>query len=154
MVLPVQIALAVGVATNVLLPPFMTTRLVFVAVMIAGMPFLGTLFAPALALLSAGAKELELNQGLAFALSNLAWAGGQAVAAPVKRRAGTGDIGRRPLCPARGGPPHHAGRRPAAGAPADRAHHARAIQGAADQDPVAGRMSRNLSGRPRCSAPR
>jgi MFS family permease len=81
-VLPVQIALGVGVVADALFP-FVTARPVLVAVMIAGMPFFGTLFAPALALLSTGALELGLNQGLAFGLSNLAWAAGQAVAAPV-----------------------------------------------------------------------
>jgi hypothetical protein len=50
-------------------------------VLIVGMPSFGTLFTPASALLSVGANRLELNQGLAFGLGNLAWAGGQAVAA-------------------------------------------------------------------------
>jgi hypothetical protein len=49
------------------------------ALLIAGMPAYGTLFAPAMALLSAGAQRAQLNQGLAFGLSNLAWAGGQAL---------------------------------------------------------------------------
>jgi hypothetical protein len=51
------------------------------------MPAFGTLFAPATALLSAGAHRLQLNQGLAFGLGNLAWASGQAFAA-----AGSGAI--------------------------------------------------------------
>jgi len=45
------------------------------------MPAFGTLFTPATALLSAGAHRLQLNQGLAFGLANLAWASGQAIAA-------------------------------------------------------------------------
>jgi MFS family permease len=45
------------------------------------MPAFGTLFAPASALLSEGAQRLGLNQGLAFGLANLAWAGGQAIGA-------------------------------------------------------------------------
>jgi hypothetical protein len=52
-----------------------------VAVLIVGMPCYGALFAPATALLSAGAQRLSLDQGLAFGLGNLAWATGQAVAA-------------------------------------------------------------------------
>ena len=45
------------------------------------MPAFGTLFTPAMALLSAGAQRLQVNQGLAFGMTNLAWAAGQAVAA-------------------------------------------------------------------------
>jgi hypothetical protein len=48
---------------------------------VAGDPFFGALFTPAAALTSAGSARLGLNQGLGFALSNLTWAGGQAVAA-------------------------------------------------------------------------
>ena len=44
------------------------------------MPAFGTLFTPAMTLLSAGADRLELNQGLAFGLGNLAWAAGRASA--------------------------------------------------------------------------
>jgi hypothetical protein len=54
---------------------------VLVVLLIVGTPAFGTLFAPATALLSAGAQQLGLSQGLAFGLSNLAWATGQAVAA-------------------------------------------------------------------------
>lgn len=46
-------------------------------------PFFGALFPPALALQSTGAKQLGLNQGIAFGLSNLAWAAGQAFSAAV-----------------------------------------------------------------------
>ena len=45
------------------------------------MPAYGTLFTPAMTLLSVGADRLQLNQGLAFGLGNLAWAAGQGVAA-------------------------------------------------------------------------
>src|SRR5271166_4159741 len=45
------------------------------------MPAFGTLFPPAMALLSKGAHHEQLDQGLAFGLGNLAWASGQAVAA-------------------------------------------------------------------------
>ena len=46
-----------------------------------GPPFYGTLFAPASALVASGAQGLGLNQGIAFALSNLTWAAGQSIAA-------------------------------------------------------------------------
>ena len=44
------------------------------------MPAFGTLFTPAMTLLSAGADRMRLNLGLAFGLGNLAWATGQAIA--------------------------------------------------------------------------
>jgi MFS family permease len=52
-----------------------------VLLLAVGMPSYGALFAPATALLSAGADRMGLHQGLAFGLANLAWATGQAVAA-------------------------------------------------------------------------
>jgi len=52
-----------------------------IAVLIAGTPFYGSIFAPASAMVSAGAQQSQLNQGIAFALANLAWAAGQAGAA-------------------------------------------------------------------------
>jgi len=45
------------------------------------MPSFGTLFTPAMTLVSEGAQHRRLDQGLAFGLGNLAWAVGQAVAA-------------------------------------------------------------------------
>jgi hypothetical protein len=45
------------------------------------MPSFGTLFAPATALLSLGADRLQVNQGIIFGISNLAWASGQGFAA-------------------------------------------------------------------------
>ena len=77
---PVAISLAAGIAFSVL-APLTSARPWLIAVLIAGMPFFGALFAPAAALVSAGAERLGLNQGLAFSLSNLTWAAGQAVAA-------------------------------------------------------------------------
>ena len=50
------------------------------------MPSFGTLFAPSSALLSNSAHRLELHQGLAFGLANLAWAIGQTIAAPPAAR--------------------------------------------------------------------
>ena len=78
--MPVRISLIGAVVISVLAPVLMPAALL-ASVLIVGMPSFGTLFTPASVLLSAGANRLELNQGLAFGLSNLSWAGGQAVAA-------------------------------------------------------------------------
>lgn len=77
---PVRVSLVVAVAVS-LLAPVVQPAPWLIALLIVGMPWYGTLFAPATALLSVGAQRLELNQGLAFGLSNLAWALGQAVSA-------------------------------------------------------------------------
>jgi hypothetical protein len=73
-------SLAAAVAVS-LLAPVLEPVHVLMALLIVGMPAFGALFAPASTLLSAGAHRLQLNQGLAFVLGNLAWAGGQAFAA-------------------------------------------------------------------------
>jgi MFS family permease len=77
---PVRLSLAAGVGVS-LLAPVLSPAGRLVALLIVGMPAYGSLYAPAAALLSAGAHRLELNQGLAFGMTNLAWAAGQAVAA-------------------------------------------------------------------------
>ena len=77
---PVRLSLAAGVVVS-LLAPVLRPAGWLVALLIVGMPAYGSLYAPAAALLSAGAHRLELNQGLAFGMTNLAWAAGQAVAA-------------------------------------------------------------------------
>ncbi len=77
---PVRLSLAAGVAVS-LLAPVVRPAAWLVALLILGMPAFGTLFTPAMALLSAGAQRLQVNQGLAFGMTNLAWAAGQAVAA-------------------------------------------------------------------------
>jgi MFS family permease len=77
---PVRLALA-GSAAVSLLAPLLPSAPWLVAVLVAGMPFYGTLFTPASALLSAGAHRLNLHQGLAFGLANLAWASGQTAGA-------------------------------------------------------------------------
>jgi MFS family permease len=77
---PVRLSLAAAVVVS-LLAPVLAPAPVLIAVLIVGMPAFGTLFAPATALLSAGAEELGLNQGLAFGLGNMAWATGQAASA-------------------------------------------------------------------------
>jgi MFS family permease len=79
---PVRISLAAGVVVS-LLAPVLRPAPWLIGLLIAGMPAFGTLFTPATALLSAGAQQLALNQGLAFGLGNLAWASGQAFAAAV-----------------------------------------------------------------------
>src|SRR5580700_4190492 len=83
---PVRLSLAAAVVVSLLAPVTVPVGLLMV-VLIVGLPAYGTLFAPAAALISAGAQRLDLNQGLAFGLGNLAWATGQAVAA-----AGSGAI--------------------------------------------------------------
>jgi MFS family permease len=77
---PIQLSLAAAVVVS-LLAPLLAPAPWLVALLIGGMPAYGTLYAPASALLSEGAHRLQLNQGLAFGLSNLAWASGQAIAA-------------------------------------------------------------------------
>jgi len=80
--LPIRLALAAGTGIS-LLVPVMPSQASLVALLIAGLPAYGALFAPASALLSAGAQRQGLHQGLAFGLSNLAWASGQGAAAAV-----------------------------------------------------------------------
>jgi MFS family permease len=77
---PLTVSLLVGAACAVTIP-LMTSSLWLIVVLVAGTPFYGTLFAPASALVASGAQGLGLNQGIAFALSNLTWAAGQSVAA-------------------------------------------------------------------------
>ncbi|HEY2308898.1 MAG TPA: MFS transporter [Streptosporangiaceae bacterium] len=79
---PVRIALAGAVVVS-LLTPVLPSEYQLVVLLVVGLPSYGALFAPATALLSAGADRLGLHQGLAFGLANLAWASGQAVAAAL-----------------------------------------------------------------------
>jgi MFS family permease len=44
------------------------------------MPFFGSLYTPAAAMVSESAQDQKLNHGIAFALGNLTWAAGQAIA--------------------------------------------------------------------------
>jgi MFS family permease len=80
--LPIRIALAGSVLVS-LLTPVLAKEYLLVALLVVGLPFYGALFAPATALLAAGADRMGLHQGLAFGLVNLAWATGQAVAAAL-----------------------------------------------------------------------
>ena len=83
---PVRLSLVAAIIVSLLAPVTVPVGLLM-AVLIVGLPSFGTLFAPAAAMISSGAQRLDLNQGLAFGLGNLAWAAGQAVAA-----AGSGAI--------------------------------------------------------------
>jgi MFS family permease len=77
---PIQIALVAAVTVS-LLAPLLHPAIPLIVLLIVGMPAFGALYAPATALLSSGADRLRLNQGLAFGMTNLAWAAGQAIAA-------------------------------------------------------------------------
>src|SRR5215470_2297342 len=77
---PIRLALAAGVVVS-LLAPVLPSEYSLVALLVVGLPCYGALFAPATALLSAGASRLQLHQGLAFGMANLAWASGQSISA-------------------------------------------------------------------------
>lgn len=77
---PVMVALAAGVVFGLLVPLPGTVAWLSV-ILIVGTPFFGSLYAPAAAMASEGAHHHQLNQGIAFALTNLTWAAGQAFAA-------------------------------------------------------------------------
>ena len=77
---PVRFSLAAAAVLS-LLAPLLSPAPWLVGLLIVGMPAFGTLFAPATALLSLGADRLQVNQGIIFGISNLAWASGQGFAA-------------------------------------------------------------------------
>jgi len=79
-IVPIRISLSAAVVVA-LLAPVISSAPWLVAVLIVGMPAFGILFTPAMTLLSVGADKLQLNQGLAFGISNLAWASGQGIGA-------------------------------------------------------------------------
>ena len=79
-IVPIRCSLTGAVAIS-LLAPTLASPWVLVPVLIVGMPSFGTLFTPAMTLVSEGAQREGLDQGLAFGLGNLAWAAGQAAAA-------------------------------------------------------------------------
>jgi MFS family permease len=77
---PVLIALAAGTAFGLVVGlPDRAGWLI--PVLIIGMPFFGSLYTPAAAMVSESAHDLKLNHGIAFSLTNLTWAAGQAIAA-------------------------------------------------------------------------
>jgi MFS family permease len=78
---PVRMSLVAATCVSILVPVTSTRMLLIVPVLVVGMPAFGALFTPAMALLSKGAQHVQLDQGLAFGLGNLAWASGQAFAA-------------------------------------------------------------------------
>lgn len=77
---PVRLAVSCSVVVCVLLP-FVAPAGLLVAVVVVGFPAFGALYVPAAAMISDGAKDKNLHQGLGFGFANLAWAGGQAIAA-------------------------------------------------------------------------
>ena len=77
---PVRYSLTGAVLVS-LLAPTLASAWALIPVLIVGMPSFGTLFTPAMTLVSEGAQQQRLDQGLAFGLANLTWAVGQAVAA-------------------------------------------------------------------------
>ena len=76
---PIRAALLAGAVVSLLAPVLAVWPLI--GLLMIGMPSYGAMFAPAATLLSGGAQRIGLNQGLAFGLGNLAWAGGQTIAA-------------------------------------------------------------------------
>lgn len=76
---PIRLSLVAATALCLLAPTVGLVR-ALIPVLIVGMPAFGTLYAPAMKLVGDGAEELGLNLGLAFGMSNLAWAAGQAIA--------------------------------------------------------------------------
>lgn len=76
---PVLIGLAAGTVFGVVvwLPGSVAW---LIPVLVLGLPFFGSLYTPAAALVSESAQDNKLNHGIAFALTNLTWAAGQAVA--------------------------------------------------------------------------
>jgi MFS family permease len=77
---PVISVLAVGTAfgLTMTLPDSVPWLIVL---LVLGMPFFGSLYTPAAAMVSKSAEELKINHGLAFALTNLTWAAGEGIAA-------------------------------------------------------------------------
>ncbi len=75
-----MVSLAVCVLCALVLPQ-LTSGPWLIGVLVAVQPCYGTLYAPASALVASGAERTGLNQGIAFAVSNLTWAAGQSVAA-------------------------------------------------------------------------
>jgi MFS family permease len=75
----VRISLAAAVVVS-LLAPVVAPAAALMTLLIVGLPAYGSLFTPSIAMTSGGAHRVDLNQGLAFGLTNLAWAVGQGIA--------------------------------------------------------------------------
>src|SRR4051794_90426 len=69
----------VGGAITFAILPWPNTAVGLALVIILGSPVIGLLWAPAMAMLSDGADQVGLEQGLAFGLMNLTWATGQSI---------------------------------------------------------------------------
>lgn len=78
--MPLRISLTLAVAVS-LLAPVVAPASALIVLLIVGMPAYGTLFTPAMTLVSTGADRMQVNQGLLFGIDNLAWAAGQGIAA-------------------------------------------------------------------------
>ena len=100
-IVPIGCSLVGAVAVSLLAPTLASAR-VLIPALILGMPSFGTLFTPAMALVSEGAQRLRLDQGLAFGLSNLAWASRPGHGRRGQRGPGPGHLGPRPLLTPRG----------------------------------------------------
>jgi MFS family permease len=72
---PMRLGLA-GVVVMAILLPLPEAALLLAAALVATVVALGMFWAPSMALISEASEGAGLDQGLAFALSNLAWAGG------------------------------------------------------------------------------
>jgi MFS family permease len=77
---PVRLSLIAAIAFGVLVP-WLRPLPVLGVLLVVGLPSLGTLFVPAAAMIGDGAERRQLHHGLAYGLGNLAWAGGQGIAA-------------------------------------------------------------------------
>jgi MFS family permease len=77
---PVRLSLIAAIAVSVL-APWLRPLAVLCVVLVVGLPAFGTLFVPASAMIADGADRRQLHHGLAYGLGNLAWAGGQGIAA-------------------------------------------------------------------------
>jgi MFS family permease len=76
--LPLALGVAGGGLAMIALP-WPGSALALGAVIVVAAPLIGSLYTPAMALISDGAEALGIAQGFAFALVNAAWAIGQAV---------------------------------------------------------------------------
>ena len=72
---PIRVGL-LGSAVMAILLPLPSHAVVLAVAVVAVVAALGVLWAPAMAMLSEASETAGLDQGLAFALANLAWAGG------------------------------------------------------------------------------
>jgi MFS family permease len=75
---PIRAGLAASIVAALLVPLIGSAALLAVAI-VGAVAALGAYWAPAMALVSDSAETAGLDQGLAFAASNLAWAGGHLI---------------------------------------------------------------------------